>query len=163
MACCLVGNKPFSESMLAYCQLDHMKHISVKFESNHNNFYCKNVLKMSAKCDHFALASMCQIIKFSPDWYLSTHQETLAAYDFWPHISASPRTLDGRPAPLGMAICTQAQACLQVEISYCSQDNNQIQTLYYRPDIDGLYYNNSHWAILSHTLIEVGAARPYFP
>ena len=33
MACRLFGAKPLPEPMLAYCQLDSWKHISVKFES----------------------------------------------------------------------------------------------------------------------------------
>ena len=32
-------NEPLSETMMAYCQLNHWGHISVKFESKYNNFH----------------------------------------------------------------------------------------------------------------------------
>ena len=45
--CCLIGDKPFPEPMLAYCQLDSWEHISMKFESE---FYHFNSRKCNRKC-----------------------------------------------------------------------------------------------------------------
>ena len=39
MACHLFSTKPLPEPMLAYCWFNHWKYISVKFESNYNNFH----------------------------------------------------------------------------------------------------------------------------
>ena len=44
MVCCLFGAKPLPEPRLAYCQLDSLEQISVKFESFHSR-------KCSWKCD----------------------------------------------------------------------------------------------------------------
>ena len=47
MACCLFGAKPFSESMMPYCQLDPKEHISVKFYSRLKIFHSR---KCAWKC-----------------------------------------------------------------------------------------------------------------
>ena len=39
MACRLVGDKPLSEPVLDYCQLEPCQHISVKFQLKYNNFH----------------------------------------------------------------------------------------------------------------------------
>ena len=47
MACRLFGDKPLSEPMLPYYQLDHKEHISVKFHSEFNSFHSR---KYTWKC-----------------------------------------------------------------------------------------------------------------
>ena len=44
MACHLFGTKPLPEPMLAYCQLDSWKQISVKFESKFYHFHSSNYI-----------------------------------------------------------------------------------------------------------------------
>ena len=44
MACCLFGNKPLPELMLACCQLDSWEQISVKFESEFYHFRSRNCI-----------------------------------------------------------------------------------------------------------------------
>ena len=45
---CLFSTKPLSESVFTYCQLNHWKQISVKFESNTIIFKQEINLKMSS-------------------------------------------------------------------------------------------------------------------
>ena len=54
MACRLLGDKPLSDSVLEYCQLNPWEQTSVKFASKfkHFHFVCEN------RC-HFVSASMC--------------------------------------------------------------------------------------------------------
>ena len=44
MACRLFGDKPLSEPMLVYCQLDSWEHISVKFESEFYRFHSRKCI-----------------------------------------------------------------------------------------------------------------------
>ena len=44
MACHLFSTEPLSEPMLAYCQLDHSKQSSVKFQSRFNHFHAEECI-----------------------------------------------------------------------------------------------------------------------
>ena len=59
--CCILGANPLSELVLAYYWLNLWEQISVKFESNWNNFHAKilNLKRMSATWRPFVAASMC--------------------------------------------------------------------------------------------------------
>ena len=52
MACRLFGSKPLPEPMMAYCQLDFLEQISMKFESEFYHFLFKKINSemSSAKC-----------------------------------------------------------------------------------------------------------------
>ena len=61
MACHMFGNKPLSELMLPYCQLDPKEHISLKFYFKFKSFHSRICIW---KCllwngGHFVSASMC--------------------------------------------------------------------------------------------------------
>ena len=60
MACCLFSNKPLSEPMLPYCQLDSWECISVKFESKYIKFLWGGWISKCLQTGvHFVWASMC--------------------------------------------------------------------------------------------------------
>ena len=57
MACRLFGDKPLSDPMIVYCQLDPYEQISVKIEWKIMTFSFKKMdLKMSLKCVTFCLS-----------------------------------------------------------------------------------------------------------
>ena len=54
MACCLVGAKPLSETMLEYCQLDFRNKLQWNFNRNSDIFFQENAIE-SVVCEMAAI------------------------------------------------------------------------------------------------------------
>ena len=57
MACRLLGAKPFTESVLGYCELDFWEQISVKFESDFHQFSIKKMHLIMSSANIVAILS----------------------------------------------------------------------------------------------------------
>ena len=63
----MFGTKSLSESMIAYCQLDHWKYISLNFDSKYKSFpYKKMNLTISTKWWPFCVEKPAQYLKTHP-------------------------------------------------------------------------------------------------
>ena len=67
MACRLCGAKPFSETMLPYCQLDPKEHISVKLYLKFKSFHSRNLFE-NVLSEMAAILSRAQCVKAIAFW-----------------------------------------------------------------------------------------------